>query len=179
MITHETAYQVFYISLHTSSLTLFFLLFLQIIIHQDHVILHSWHSIGYATRTVWRNTARSYSEGIITGYGKTPTNIPDTAIHVTCLVVLSGQGCQATSRQSSRYYPKDPVPTFSTFSLVSDFFKIVINLNVYYISCRRLESSACTVEYLGIQQCFVVVYHELTTLRRVYFSSAALAARAK
>ena len=32
---------------------------------------------------------------------------------------------------------------------------------------------------LGIQQCFGVVYHELTTLRRVYFARAALAVRAK
>ena len=33
--------------------------------------------------------------------------------------------------------------------------------------------------YLGVQQCFGVVYHELTTLRWVYFARAALAARAK
>ena len=32
---------------------------------------------------------------------------------------------------------------------------------------------------LGVQQCFGVVYHDLTTLRRVYFGRAALAARAK
>ena len=32
---------------------------------------------------------------------------------------------------------------------------------------------------LGVQQCFGVVYHELTTLRRVYFARVALAARAK
>ena len=32
---------------------------------------------------------------------------------------------------------------------------------------------------LGVQQCFGVVYHELTTLRRVYFARAALAVRAK
>ena len=33
--------------------------------------------------------------------------------------------------------------------------------------------------YLGIQQCFGVVYHEFTTLRRVYFARAALAVRGK
>ena len=27
---------------------------------------------------------------------------------------------------------------------------------------------------LGVKQCFAVVYHELTTLRRVYFARAAL-----
>ena len=27
--------------------------------------------------------------------------------------------------------------------------------------------------YLGVQQCFGVVYHELTTLRHVYFARAA------
>ena len=32
---------------------------------------------------------------------------------------------------------------------------------------------------LGVQQCFGVVYHELTTLRWVYFARAALAAQAK
>ena len=32
---------------------------------------------------------------------------------------------------------------------------------------------------LGVQQCFGVVYHELTTLRRFYFARAALAVRAK
>ena len=32
---------------------------------------------------------------------------------------------------------------------------------------------------LGVQQCFGVVYHELTTLRQVYFARAALAVRAK
>ena len=32
---------------------------------------------------------------------------------------------------------------------------------------------------LGVQQCFGVVYQELTTLRRVYFVRPALAARAK
>ena len=34
-----------------------------------------------------------------------------------------------------------------------------------------------TPDYLGVQQCFGVVYHELTTLRQVYFTRAALAAR--
>ena len=33
--------------------------------------------------------------------------------------------------------------------------------------------------YLGVQQCFGVVYHELTMLRRAYFVRTALAARAK
>ena len=33
--------------------------------------------------------------------------------------------------------------------------------------------------YLGVEQCFGVVYHELTTLRQVYFARAALAGRAK
>ena len=34
-------------------------------------------------------------------------------------------------------------------------------------------------DYLGVQQYFGVVYHELITLRRVYFARAALTVRAK
>ena len=43
--------------------------------------------------------------------------------------------------------------------------------------CTRFGTEARSD--LGVQQCFGVVYHELTTLRRVYFARAALAAQAK
>ena len=55
-------------------------------------------------------------------------------------------------------------------------------------SARKVVSSrgiyirvvSCKPRFLGIQQCFGVVYHELTTLRQVYFARAsALAAREK
>ena len=41
-----------------------------------------------------------------------------------------------------------------------------------------LKLSPLLVHELGVQQCFGVVYHELTTLRRVYFERVALAAQA-
>ena len=56
-----------------------------------------------------------------------------------------------------------------------------------HYGCGRAESSrdvepqhgkTCHHIDLGVQQCFGVVYHELTTLRQVYFARAATA-RAK
>ena len=44
---------------------------------------------------------------------------------------------------------------------------------------RCLYILELNVVHLGIQQCFGVVYHELTTLRRVYFARVALGAQAK
>ena len=44
---------------------------------------------------------------------------------------------------------------------------------MYYLNSEISEA------YLGVQQCFEVGYHELTTLRRVYFPKAALALAAR
>ena len=50
-------------------------------------------------------------------------------------------------------------------------------------TASRMESMGAgivvLIVQLGVQQYFGVVYHELTTLRHVYFAWAALAARAK
>ena len=56
-----------------------------------------------------------------------------------------------------------------------------INAAEYLLGERRLcvPREVCKSVYLGVQPCFGVVYHELTTLRRVYFAKPALAARAK
>ena len=51
--------------------------------------------------------------------------------------------------------------------------------NLLSISAVMSIGGLGSLGYLGVQQCFGVLYHELTTLRRVYFASAALAARAK
>ena len=53
-----------------------------------------------------------------------------------------------------------------------------------FISLLKYSQNAIGVHspvigYLGVQQCFGVVYHELTTLRQVYFARAVLAGRAK
>ena len=47
------------------------------------------------------------------------------------------------------------------------------------LTLPMLNMSACAMLYSGVQQCFGVVYHELTTLRRVYFARAAKTALAK
>ena len=39
----------------------------------------------------------------------------------------------------------------------------------------RIHVTLYFIGWLGVQQCFGVVYHELTTLRRVYFARAAKA----
>ena len=47
-----------------------------------------------------------------------------------------------------------------------------------FVTMVEKQNGGCDMK-LGVQQCFEVVYHELTTLRRVYFARAALAVRAK
>ena len=56
---------------------------------------------------------------------------------------------------------------------------LLVSVSCDYIfnETLRLRFAICIMCYLGVQQCFGVVYHELTTLRRVYFARTALAAR--
>ena len=60
--------------------------------------------------------------------------------------------------------------SFPLYTLISDLY--------YAENPIKIEHTVPEM-YLGVQQCFGVVYHELTTLRRVYFARAALAVRAK
>ena len=72
------------------------------------------------------------------------------------------------------------------------FLQIISNLNLALFDgemkpCCDVFINICTkiyvgliihvvafgARYLGVQQCFGVVYHELTTLRQVYFARAA------
>ena len=61
------------------------------------------------------------------------------------------------------------------------YFHMIQALLTMTISCKngKQTTNKQSMVDLGVQQCFGVVYHELTTLRRVYFARAALAVRAK